>query len=329
MQCDVCAAMKKLNRTPRAPLGRMLVGATLDRLATDILGPLPLTPRGNRYILLATDHFTKWVEIMAVPDQTAKTCANRLLNDVIGRFGCPLTLHSDQGRNYESSIFRELCRMLEIKKTRTSARNPKCNGQAERFNRTLLRMVKSYLRGEQENWDLNLGCLAAAYRATPHMSTGLTPNMLMLGREVRLPAELVYGGVSSHQQQLTSYGDYVDFLRNSMQKSHEVARKHMAAGAKRQETLYDAKLSVHHFNPGDVVWVENEVIAPGLCPKLQPAYKGPCLILKKYNELTYSVQLHSNGPACVLHHNKMKPYLGTDIPVWIQTVGNRLAKVCK
>ncbi len=143
----------------------------------------------------------------------------RLLNDVIKfcRLGPPFTLHSDQGRNYESSIFRELCRLLEIKKTRTSARNPRCNGQAERFNRTLLRMIKSYLRGEQENWDLNLGCLAAAYRATPHESNGLTPNLLMLGREVRLPAELVYGGMCNDQPGLTSYGDYVDHLRARMQ----------------------------------------------------------------------------------------------------------------
>ncbi|MES9881558.1 MAG: reverse transcriptase domain-containing protein [Sedimenticola sp.] len=322
--CDTCAAIKKPHRTPRAPLGRMLVGAPLDRLATDILGPLPLTPRGNRYVLLATDHFTKWVEIMAVPDQTATTCANRLLNDVISRFGCPLTLHSDQGRNYESSIFRELCRLLEVKKTRTSARNPKCNGQAERFNRTLLRMVKSYLRGEQENWDLNLGCLAAAYRATPHESTGLTPNLLMLGREVRLPAELVYGGRSSCQPEITSYGDYVDHLRTRMQQSHEIARKHLSANAQRQEMLYDARLSVFNFKQGDVVWVENEAIAPGLCAKLQPAYKGPCVIVHKFNDLTYSVQLNATGSTRVLHHNKMKPYEGTDIPVWIQFANRRL-----
>ena len=117
---------------------------------------------------------------MAVPNQSAVTCANKLLNEVISRFGCPLTLHSDRGRNYESSIFTELCKLLEIKKTRTSVRNPRCNGQAERFNRSLLRMIKAYVRGEQENWGLNLGCLAAAYRACPHVSTGLSSNLLML-----------------------------------------------------------------------------------------------------------------------------------------------------
>jgi transposase InsO family protein len=133
----------------------MPVGAPLVRIATDILGPLPITPRGNNYILVVTDYFTKWVEVFPVPDQTAVTCAQIILNDVICRFGCPLSIHSDQGRNYESQVFQELCEILEIRKTRTTPRNPKCNGQVERFNRSLLSMIKSFLRGEQTNWDMN------------------------------------------------------------------------------------------------------------------------------------------------------------------------------
>ena len=167
LKCYTCAAIKSSHQNPKAPLGRMQAGTPLYRISTDFLGPLPLTPCKNGYILLSTDHFTEWVEIMAVPDQTAKTCANKLLNEVIARYGCPLTILSDQGAAYESSIFHELCQLLEIRKTRTSPRNPRCNAQAERFNRSLLCMIKAYLQGEQENWDLNLGCLAAAYRATP------------------------------------------------------------------------------------------------------------------------------------------------------------------
>ena len=99
-----------------------------DCLATDYLGPLPMTPRGNRYILLLTDHFSKYVEVIPVPNMTAEVCAARILNEYISRWGCPLAIHSDQGRTYESQIFKELCRMLEIRKTRTSVRNPKPKG---------------------------------------------------------------------------------------------------------------------------------------------------------------------------------------------------------
>ena len=112
-------------------------GCNKTRIGTDILGPLPETPRGNKYILVVTDYFTKWVEVFAVPDQTAVTCAEKILNEVVARFGTPLSLHSDQGRNYESVLFAELCVLLEIRKTRTSPGNPRCNGLTERFNRTL------------------------------------------------------------------------------------------------------------------------------------------------------------------------------------------------
>ena len=77
----------------------------MDRWATDITGPFPTTSRGNKYILVVTDTFSKWSEAYPIPDQTAPTCAQYLLNEMIARFGCPLDIHSDQGRNYESNIF--------------------------------------------------------------------------------------------------------------------------------------------------------------------------------------------------------------------------------
>ena len=237
----------------RAPLGKMQIGVPLDRISAVFLGPLPVTPRGNRYILLATDHFTKSVEIMAVPDQTAATCANKLLNEVIARYGCPLTIHSDQGKCYESVIMAELCRLLEIRKTRTSPRNPRCNGQAERFNRTLLRMIKSYLQGEQKNWDPNLGSLAFAYWSTPQESSRHTPLMIMMGREACLPAEMMNGAQCNEYEEMQSYWEYDDRLLTRMQHAHEIAQKHLASNARRQAEVYDSKLSVYHYNLGDYV----------------------------------------------------------------------------
>ena len=105
-RCDTCAANKKPTKVPRAPMGSLQVGAPGDCVATDYLGPLPVTDRGHRYILLFTDHFTKNVEIVPVKDMTAEVCAVKLLNEVISRWGCPLAIHSDQGRTYESRVLR-------------------------------------------------------------------------------------------------------------------------------------------------------------------------------------------------------------------------------
>ena len=157
LACDQCASDKTPHKRPKAPLGSLGVGATLATLSTDVLGPIPVTPRNNRYILVVTDHFTKWVEIFAVPDRTAVTTANVILNEVIASYGSPQSIHSDLGSNYESQIFKELCKLMELRKTRIFVRNPKGNGQVEKCNRTLVRMIKAYLKEEQENWDLNLG----------------------------------------------------------------------------------------------------------------------------------------------------------------------------
>ena len=131
-KCEARATNKKPTHILRAPLGNMKVGGVLDCLSNDILWPIIETPRGNRYILVATCHFSKWVEIFPLPGQTAVACARMLVNGI-----CNMLL-ADQGRMFEGSIFQEIWKLLESKKSRTSVRNPKYNGQTERFNRALI-----------------------------------------------------------------------------------------------------------------------------------------------------------------------------------------------
>ena len=100
-QCDVCEANKPPVFKPRAPLGSMPVGTPLDRLSTDLTGPFPRTPRGNRYILVVTDQFSKWVEIIAIPDQTAETTARtRLLQGLVHPFQSTVILAATMRAGY-------------------------------------------------------------------------------------------------------------------------------------------------------------------------------------------------------------------------------------
>lgn len=302
--CKVCQKNKKPYRSPRAELGQMTVGAPLDRLSTDILGPLPETPRGNKYILTATDHFSNWVEIIPIPDLTAATTARVLLNEVIGRYGCPDTILSDEGRNYESKIFQELCQLLEIKKKRTTPRHPQCNGKTERFNRTLLKMIKSYIKNDRKDWDLYLGCMGAAYRSSVHESTGVTPNLIMLGREVRIPSEIVFGSKTRGDQPVVDYGEYIESLRDRLQRAHEIARKHLMSSTERQRHFYNLKTFVNNYKSGDKVWVLNE----SNTEKLSDCYWGPCTVVQKLSDLTYKIKSLENHTEKVVHHDKLKPY---------------------
>ena len=111
-QCTVCARVKNPPKKSRAPLQQYTVGAPLERVAMDILGPLPETDRGNRYVLVVGDYFTKWIEAYPLPNQEANTIARVLVEQFICRYGVPKELHSDQGRNFESNLMMEVCKLL-------------------------------------------------------------------------------------------------------------------------------------------------------------------------------------------------------------------------
>jgi len=324
LKCEVCEADRKPKKTPRAPMGHVKAGEPWDVLAIDFLGPLPVTARGNRFIMVATDVFTKYVEVWAIPNQTAEECALRVVNDVVARWGTPAAILTDQGRAFESHLFQELCALLHTRKRRTSARNPKCNGQVERFNQTLMRMVRAFLTDVQGDWDLYLGCLAGAYRSTPQRSTGVSPNLLAIGRETRLPPELQFPTV--HRESDVSVGQLVSDVRHCMLRAHEVAREQLASAASYSKGRYDSNVLLHRYAPGDLVWFLHEVRKPGVNPKLERAYDGPFVVTKRFSDVNYELQLSQEGNPRVVNHDKLKPYRGENPPAWAVRLSRKLKR---
>jgi hypothetical protein len=104
------------------------VGAPFKRIAVDIAGPFPESDRGNRFLLIAMDYFTKWPDVYAIPNQEASTVADFLVNNFFCRFGVPMELHRDQGRNFESRLMQEVLERLEVSKTRTTPLHPQSDG---------------------------------------------------------------------------------------------------------------------------------------------------------------------------------------------------------
>ena len=105
----------------------------MERLAIDVLGPLPVSDAGNKYLLIAADYFTKWPEAYPLPNQETVTVVEVLVTEFVCRFGVPLELHSDQGRNFESAVFAKMCNLLGIEKTRTTPLHPQSDGMVERY----------------------------------------------------------------------------------------------------------------------------------------------------------------------------------------------------
>ncbi len=100
----------------------------MERIALDILGELPMTENGNKYILVISDYFTKWTESFPMQNMEARTCARILVEEVVSRFGVPYRIHSDQGRQFEGNVFREMCLLLQVEKTRTTPYHPQSDG---------------------------------------------------------------------------------------------------------------------------------------------------------------------------------------------------------
>ena len=129
-----------------------------------------------------------------MPNMEAITIARIFVNEFIWCFGVPEQLHMDQGRNFESALIREVCRMLGITKTCTTPYHPQLDGMIERFNCTILNMLSTVtvVSDYEHNWDLHLPTLMLAYRTSCHKTTGATPLSLVYGQEAKLPEDILF-----------------------------------------------------------------------------------------------------------------------------------------
>ena len=169
----------------------MLTGAPLERLHLDLTGPHPRSRRGSVFIITRIDPFTKWAEAFPAPNKEAATVARIVVEQVICRFGTPLSIVTDRAKELDGELMREICRLLDVDKLRTTAYKASTNAAAERFHRTLNSMIGRMIDENQRDWDSLLPYVMAAYRSSRHEATQFTPNYLMLGREVRAPVDIV------------------------------------------------------------------------------------------------------------------------------------------
>ena len=131
--CSVCSRNKKATRKAKQAQKSFHAGSPMERVHLDILGPFPESSLGNKYLLVMVDQFTKWVEVEALPEQSAETIAKAAVDRFFSSMGYPMIIHTDQGRNFDGHFFSSLCDLLQITKTRTTPYRPSSNGQVEKI----------------------------------------------------------------------------------------------------------------------------------------------------------------------------------------------------
>ena len=309
-KCHQCCARKRPPKSFKAPMKIYNVGAPMERIALDIMGPLPLSENGNKYVLVIGDYFTKWIEAYPMPDQEAETVAKLVVEQFVSRYGVPLQIHSDQGRNFESRLFQGMCNLLGMEKTRTTALHPQSDGLIERFNQTVENMLATLVSKDQTNWDEILPMTLMAYRSAEQESTKHSPNMMMFGREIRLPVDLLFGTGPSETVQ--SESDYVSNLREKLCIAHDSARENIKNASEKQKNNYDYRVHFNDYKVGDYVWLFNPKRKVGLSPKLQSNWEGPYKITSVISDLVYRIQMSPSHKPRVVHYNRLKPCHSVD-----------------
>ena len=150
----------------RVPLQPIATNYPLQLVATDILGPLPESAPGNSYILVVADYFTRYAGVYLIPNQEATTVARQLVDEFFFRFSPPDQLHSDQVRNFESAVITEVCRLLDVDKSRMTPYHPKSDSLVEKFNRTLLSMLATAVTVWSLEWEQHLRHLSPSRTPT-------------------------------------------------------------------------------------------------------------------------------------------------------------------
>jgi hypothetical protein len=218
------------------------------------------------------------------------------------KFGIPNRLHSDQGRNFEGEVVKELCKLYNIKKSRCTPYHPEGNSQCERFNRTLHDRLRTLDTEKKKRWPIYLPEIVYVYNATPHATTGLSPFYLLFGREPRLPVDHLLG--IKHDSNATDVYEWVDSHKKRLNEAFTDALQNTKKSAEKRRELHDRNSTPCAIQVGAKVLVKNHVQGRN---KIQDVWKDvPYIVIEKMQDHVYKVRPADNlGKTKVLHRKEL------------------------
>ena len=251
---DMCRACK-LTKNPQnfkqkhAPLQPIPVPHGPNRVVHfDLFGPLKTTSEGKKYILVGTDAFTKWAEVIALNNKDAETVGKAIFDHWICRFGCPHQIITDRGTDFCSLLGEKLYGWLGIKHSKTAAFHPQCNSAAESFNRTIIKYMKVMLLDEDTlDWELYLPTLRICYNTAVHRTIGNSPFFLTFAHEPNLPF------FDLERPQTFYTDDWATHAFITLKKSYQMARGNALKTEGRNVKNKARHEVVHSFKEGQRV----------------------------------------------------------------------------
>lgn len=302
-----CIKDKKPHVQRKAALQPITSTCPLELVSIDFLH-LERCKGGFEYILVVMDHYTRFAQVYATRNKSGKTAAEKVFNDFVLKFGMPSRLHHDQGREFENRFFFEMQRICGVKGSRTTPYHPQGNGQVERFNRTLLQMLRTLEPSWKLDWKSHLNKVVNAYNCTKNETTGYSPFFLMFGRHPTLPIDLVFPDLQQPTRKQT-YSQYVAQWRDRMEEVYKLASQQAGRMTEKGKQQHDKGLLSARLHPGDHVLVKN-LLEKGGPGKLRSFWEQDIyVVVKQVNEETpvYEVRKRSGqGGIRRLHRNLLR-----------------------
>ena len=303
--CDICQRTIPKGRCGKTPLVAMpIIGEPFARVATDLVGPPPMSGRKHRWILTLVDCATCYPEAIPMKGIDTIECAEELVN-IFSRIGIPQEILSDRGSQFVSDLMREISRLLSVRQLQTTPYHAQCNGLVERWNGTLRRMIQKMAAEKPSDWDRYIPALLFSYREVAQASLGFSPFELVYGRSVRGPMSVlrdIWADEDINEQTKTTY-QYVLELRERLESTCKLAHDELRKAQGNQHKWFNKKAKAKHLKEGDQVLL----LLPTKLNKLEMQWQGPFDIIKKVRENDYVINL--DGQHKMFHANMLRKYL--------------------
>ena len=304
-----CIFTKKPNERERAKLVPIEASYPFEVVSVDFLH-LDTCKGGYEYVLVVCDHFTRFAQAYATKRKSARAAAQVLFNKFILNYGFPARIHHDRGGEWNNHLFNQLHKLANIKASNTTPYHPMGDPVVERYNRTLINMLKSIPENEKKRWVDHLPKLCFAYNSTVHKATGFSPFFLLFGRPSRLRIDGAFPsfGETGPSGEMTSYTQFAADWRKRMDEAFQLANQRSDKSKHYHKSVYDGKAKSVEISVGDRVLVQNN--RPVGTGKLSTFWEPDVhVVVKKRGELPVYELRKYGAPTSkirVLHRNLLK-----------------------
>lgn len=269
--CITCQQNKNPRKTKFGLLQPIPISELFERIHIDIVGPIK-GPDPNLYIITAIDSFSRYGFAKACEQVKSTDITKFILDEIVTKHGLPSKIVSDNGPQFISKTFSDFTNKLGIKHSRTVDYHPQANGIDERFNGTLGKLLRNYVKPEQDNWSEQLQWTVLLYNTTYHESLGTSPYVAVYGVS---PRSVLRNIISNELNAPTErdHNERCEDIRSQI-------RINMIQAQNKQKSYYDLKRRPQNFKLLDPVLAINHRVPEGLSKKLHRRWDGPYIITR-------------------------------------------------